>query len=148
MENILMSISISESLVDSIIQDEGYRSSVYLDSLGKPTIGYGFLVDALELQEDVCNVILYRKLEKLVKDIKFNMRWFDDMPEKIQDVIINMCYQLGVAGFMKFKKTIQLLKNKQWNRASVEMLNSRWGREQTPQRALRLSKIVKSMEEN
>ncbi len=143
-----MSISISESLVDSIIQDEGYRSSVYLDSLGKPTIGYGFLVDALELQEDVCNVILYRKLEKLVKDIKFNMRWFDDMPEKIQDVIINMCYQLGVAGFMKFKKTIQLLKNKQWNRASVEMLNSRWGREQTPQRALRLSKIVKSMEEN
>jgi len=143
-----MATVVRETLVEDIKKEEGYRSSVYLDTLQKPTIGYGFLIDTLELQEDICELILMRKLEKLIKSIKFNFKWFDDMPDKVQDVIINMCYQLGVSGVSKFKKTIQLMKNKQWDRASVEMLDSKWGREQTPQRAKRLSEIVKSVEED
>jgi|TARA_Y100000296_G_C4965362_1_gene153111 lysozyme len=147
MENILMSIIVRDTLIEDIKMEEGYRSSVYLDTLEKPTIGYGFLIDSLELQEDICQLILMRKLEKLIKTIKFNFKWFDDMPEKVQDVVINICYQLGVSGFSKFKKTIQFMKNKQWDKASVEMLDSKWAREQTPQRALRLSETVKSVEE-
>ena len=143
-----MATVVRESLVEDIKKEEGYRSSVYLDTLQKPTIGYGFLIDTLELQEDICELILMRKLEKLIKSIKFNFKWFDDMPDKVQDVIINMCYQLGVSGVSKFKKTIQFMKNKQWDRASVEMLDSKWAREQTPQRAKRLSEIVKSVEED
>ena len=142
-----MSIIVRDTLIEDIKMEEGYRSSVYLDTLEKPTIGYGFLIDSLELQEDICQLILMRKLEKLIKTIKFNFKWFDDMPEKIQDVVINICYQLGVSGFSKFKKTIQFMKNKQWDKASVEMLDSKWAREQTPQRALRLSETVKSVEE-
>jgi lysozyme len=148
MEDILMATVVRESLVEDIKKEEGYRSSVYLDTLQKPTIGYGFLIDTLELQEDICELILMRKLEKLIKSIKFNFKWFDDMPDKVQDVIINMCYQLGVSGVSKFKKTIQFMKNQQWDRASVEMLDSKWAREQTPQRAKRLSEIVKSVEED
>jgi len=143
-----MSTVVRETLVEDIKKEEGYRSSVYLDTLDKPTIGYGFLIDTLELQEDICELILMRKLEKLIKNIKFNFKWFDDMPDKVQDVIISMCYQLGVSGVSKFKKTVQLIKNKQWDRASVEMLDSKWAREQTPQRAKRLSEIVKSVEED
>ena len=143
-----MSIIVRDTLFEDIKMEEGYRSSVYLDTLEKPTIGYGFLIDSLELQEDICQLILMRKLEKLIKTIKFNFKWFDDMPEKVQDVVINICYQLGVSGFSKFKKTIQFMKNKQWDKASVEMLDSKWAREQTPQRALRLSETVKSVEEN
>ena len=143
-----MPIIVRDTLIEDIKMEEGYRASVYLDTLEKPTIGYGFLIDSLELQEDICQLILMRKLEKLIKTIKFNFKWFDDMPEKIQDVVINICYQLGVSGFSKFKKTIQFMKNKQWDKASVEMLDSKWAREQTPQRALRLSETVKSVEEN
>ena len=142
-----MSIIVRDTLFEDIKMEEGYRSSVYLDTLEKPTIGYGFLIDSLELQEDICQLILMRKLEKLIKTIKFNFKWFDDMPEKVQDVVINICYQLGVSGFSKFKKTIQFMKNKQWDKASVEMLDSKWAKEQTPQRALRLSETVKSVEE-
>ena len=140
-----MSIIVRDTLIEDIKMEEGYRSSVYLDTLEKPTIGYGFLIDSLELQEDICQLILMRKLEKLIKTIKFNFKWFDDMPEKVQDVVINICYQLGVSGFSKFKKTIQFMKNKQWDKASIEMLDSKWAREQTPQRALRLSETVKSV---
>ena len=62
-----------------------------------------------------------------------------------QDVVTEMCYQLGVGGFSKFKKTISYLQNKQFNDASEEMLDSLWAK-QTPNRAKELSKRVKEVE--
>ena len=141
-----MSFEVKDSLVDTIKEHEGYRNAVYMDTLGKPTIGYGFLIEALELEEDICDLILMRKLEKLVNTIRFKFNWFDDMPDKAQDVIINMCYQLGVNGFAKFSKTIQYFKNREWNLGSKEMLRSKWYM-QTPNRAKELSETIKSIEE-
>ena len=67
------------------------------------------------------------------------------MPQEIKDVVMEMCYQLGVGGVSKFKKTIAYLQNKQWEEASVEMLDSLWAK-QTPNRAKELSKKVKEVE--
>ena len=51
---------------------------------------------------------------------------------------------MGVSGFSKFKKTIKYLADKNYDKASKEMLDSRWAR-QTPNRAIRLSNIVKAL---
>ena len=67
------------------------------------------------------------------------------MPPNIKDVVIEMCYQLGVGGFSKFKKTISYLQNKQFKDASEEMLDSLWAK-QTPNRAKSLSDIVKGVQ--
>ena len=48
------------SLIDSIKQHEGYVGIVYKDSLGIDTIGYGFAIKDLELDEDICDIILDR----------------------------------------------------------------------------------------
>ena len=141
-----MTFKISEELIETIKQHEGYRKAVYMDTLGKPTIGYGFLIEALELEEDVCDTILNRKLEKLIDTIRFKFTWFDNMPDTAKGVIVNMSYQLGVNGFAKFSKTIQYFKNKEWNLGSKEMLRSKWYM-QTPNRAKELSEIIKSIEE-
>ena len=66
------------------------------------------------------------------------------MPPEIQDVVVEMCYQMGIYGFSCFKKTIAYLQDKQWEKASIEMLDSRWA-DQTPARARRMSNIVKNM---
>ena len=66
------------------------------------------------------------------------------MPHKIQDVIYEMCYQMGVTGVSKFKKTLAYLENEEFKKASIEMLDSRWAR-QTPNRARKLSNIVKNV---
>ena len=63
------------------------------------------------------------------------------MPKTIQNVVIEMCYQLGVTGFSKFVKTITYLKDKDFKSASVEMLDSKWAK-QTPNRAKEMSEIV------
>ena len=55
-----------------------------------------------------------------------------------------MCYQLGVTGFSKFKKTISYLKDGEWADCAYEMLDSLWAR-QTPQRAKELGNRIKEL---
>ena len=133
------------SLIESIKKHEGYVGVVYKDSLGIDTIGYGFAIKDLELDADICDIILERKLKALHDMIKIKFKWYGYMPQEIKDVVIEMCYQLGVGGFSKFKKTIAYLQNQQFHDASVEMLDSLWAK-QTPNRAKELSNRVKEVE--
>ena len=133
------------SLTESIKKHEGYVGIVYKDSLGIDTIGYGFAIKDLELDEDICEIILERKLKELETRVNLKFKWFMYMPQEIKDVIMEMCYQLGVGGVSKFKKTIAYLQNKQWEEASVEMLDSLWAK-QTPNRAKELSNRVKEVD--
>lgn len=132
------------SLKDSIKENEGYVGIVYKDSLGIDTIGYGFAIKDLELDRDICDLILDRKLKELEDRVKLKFGWYPFMPKVIQDVVMEMCYQLGVTGFSKFVKTITYLKDKDFKNASIEMLDSKWAK-QTPNRAKKMSKIVGSV---
>ena len=131
-------------LLDQIKEHEGYRSKVYKCTQGYDTIGYGFAIKDLVLDEDVAEQILIKKLYDLQCKIQDKFKWFDDLPQEAQDVITNMCYQLGVTGFSKFKKTIKLLKAHKFKAASIEMLDSKWAL-QTPNRAEELSLILRNL---
>jgi lysozyme len=133
---------VSLELLSSIRKHEGFRSKVYKDTLDFDTIGYGFAVKDLVLDEDIANIILQRKLEALIRSIEFKFSWYADLPNAVKDVVIEMCYQLGVKGFSKFRKTIKHLENEEWELAADEMLDSKWA-VQTPNRAKALSDRVK-----
>ena len=130
------------SLIDAIKKSEGYRPRVYKCTAGVDTIGIGFAIKDLHLDEDICDMILERKLGELKLRLHKNYPFILDLPESVQDVCIEMAYQLGVTGLGRFKKTLQFLRLQDFKSASEEMLDSRWA-EQTPNRAKRLSQIVK-----
>ena len=132
------------SLLDDIKKHEGFKPRVYKCTEGYDTIGYGFAIKDLIIDEDIADLILMRKLDKLQQRIMANLEWWADSPEEVKDVVTNMCYQLGLTGFSKFKKTIYLLETEQYEDASLEMLNSLWAK-QTPSRARALSEIVRSV---
>ena len=135
---------ISPTLLGSIKREEGYVGTVYKDHLGKDTIGYGFLVRDLWMDEDIASRLLERYLEKLALEVNRRHPWVVEAPAVLRDVVYEMCYQLGVAGFSKFKKTVKLMIDGQYEDASTEMLDSLWAR-QTPERAKRLSDRVRSL---
>ena len=135
------------NLLKQIKQHEGFRSRVYQCTEGYETIGYGFAIKDLMLDEDIAELILVRKIADLVARIKETFPWTKDAPEAIQDVVVDMCYQLGINGFSKFKKTIYLLETEQYQEASVEMLDSLWAK-QTPNRAKELSEEVRAVPSN
>tara|TARA_R100000781_G_scaffold105194_1_gene68999 strand:+ start:379 stop:783 length:405 start_codon:yes stop_codon:yes gene_type:complete len=133
------------SLLDRIKHHEGFRSKVYKCTEGYDTIGYGFAIKDLELDEDISEMILMQKLDNLMTRIGKTFVWWRSADSTVKDVVVEMCYQLGVSGFSKFKKTIDHLENKRYGKAAVEMLDSKWAR-QTPNRALELSNLIKNLE--
>jgi len=130
------------SLIDNIKKSEGFRSTVYKCTEGHDTIGYGFAIKDLVLTEHIATRILNAKLVELKLRVQQKFPFIVDLPDEVQNVVIEMCYQMGVSGFSKFKKTISLLESKEFLSASKEMLDSRWAK-QTPNRAKKLSDIVK-----
>ena len=133
------------NLIDSIKNHEGFRSRVYKCSAGYDTIGYGAAIKDLEIDEDIAEMILMRQIYKLEKRVAETFDWYDTIPDKIKDVVVEMCFQIGVSGFMKFKKTIQYCSDKDWANMSVEMLDSKWARHDSPNRAKTLAKRVASV---
>ena len=134
----------TSTLIEAVKLSEGFRDRVYQDTLGIDTIGYGFAIKDLVIDEDIAEMILRRKLEKLVYDTNKRFSFLKDLPEQAQDVIYEMCYQLGITGVSKFKKTLAYLENFEYKMASKEMLDSKWAR-QTPNRAKKLSDVIKSL---
>ena len=134
------------SLIADIKAHEGYSKKVYKDTLGYDTIGIGFLVSSLELDEDVCDIILERRLKKNETVLQRKITHYIDLPIEVQNIIQNMYYQLGNRLF-NFVKTLHYIDNGKWRAASVEMLDSLWAK-QTPNRAKELSERMAKVDEN
>ena len=135
-----------KDLLESIKHHEGFVEHVYDDSLGIPTIGYGFAIKDLVLEEDLCDEILLRKLRILGRSVMSKFPFFDSLPSDCKTVLMEMCYQLGVTGVSKFKKALKAMEDGDWEKAADEMLDSKWAK-QTPNRAKEMSNIVRSLHE-
>ena len=135
-----------KDLLESIKHHEGFVEHVYDDSLGIPTIGYGFAIKDLVLEEDLCDEILLRKLRILGKSVIGKFPFFDSLPSDCKTVLMEMCYQLGVTGVSKFKKALKAMEDGDWEKAADEMLDSKWAK-QTPNRAKEMSNIIRSLHE-
>ena len=135
------------NLKEMIARHEGYEPRVYKCTNGYDTIGYGFAIKDLYMDKEVADLILDQKIQQMLKRILSDEdwgNWFPEKPQKIQEVLINMIFQIGFSGVRKFKKTIQYIKDDNFLLASEEMLDSKWAKSDSPNRAKELSEIVKS----
>ena len=131
------------NILKDIKKHEGFKPTVYEDTEGYDTIGYGFAIKDLVLDKDIADLILERKLKDLERKIASRFGWFYNAPDPIKDAVTDMCYQMGVSGFSKFKKTIYYLETEQYEEASTECLDSLWAK-QTPNRAKEVSEAISS----
>jgi GH24 family phage-related lysozyme (muramidase) len=51
---------------------------------------------------------------------------FENLPEPIQRVIVNMCFNLGGSRLSKFRKMIEACQHHDWEEMAVQMEDSRW----------------------
>ncbi len=134
------------SLIDDIKKHEGFSSVVYKCTAGYDTIGYGKRITYLQVTEEQATEWLEEDLENLKYVLSAKYDWFLPAPQEVKDIVMNMNYQLGVSAFSKFKKTIQYIANKDYEGASIEMLDSKWARDDTPRRAKELSDRLAKVE--
>lgn len=127
----------------NLVTAEGIVNHWYKCTSGVDTIGIGFTKDAfVDLDDDDYRLMLGIIIRRRLIQVARQFPWFEEMPSNIQGVVFEMCYQMGIEGFSQFKTTIKHLRKRRWLDASKTMLQSKWAREQTPERAKRLSDIV------
>ena len=130
-----------------IAKHEGYEPRVYKCPNGYDTIGYGFAIKDLYMDKEIADLILDKKIRGILASIEANEdwdTWFWDKPQNVKEVLINMIFQIGFTGVRKFRKTIQYIKDDNFLLAAEEMLDSKWARSDSPNRAKELSDIIKS----
>ena len=139
-------------IISDLQNDEGFRSKVYLDTEGNPTIGYGFLIRDLELTKDIAGAILLQIVLKRQKEIRELMPWTSELPDPIFDAVTEMVYQMGPGeedknheikhGFRSFKKAIGHLQKQEWQLAADDFMQGLWAK-QTPNRAKKVTNMIR-----
>ena len=137
-------IMVDEKLKEQIIEHEGKRLDLYLDSEGIETIGVGHNLKDKGISEAVCDLMLEEDIEEAITDAD-TFRWFEDLNDARRAVIVDMIFNLGLTRFSKFLKTIKFLENGLYGAAAKEMLRSRWA-DQVGRRAIRLSEQMRTGE--
>ena len=135
------------TLIEKIKENEGFSNKVYEDTLGYSTVGYGFLLAALTpdelalnggkyepMSKETADKILNLKLEKLTAAVFATFDWLKEKPKNVQEVVIEMAYQLGVSKVKKFVTTMHHIRVSEYEAAYQSGMNSLWAK-QTPNRA-------------
>lgn len=155
---------IIKQILPRVVQHEGKKPMVYLDSKGIPTIGVGFNLtrgDAhAKLKEVGANPAKIKSGKASLSDAQIKALLVDDLeqakqnaqalvknwqktPPKVQGVLVEMTFNLGKRGLSEFKKFLSHIENGRYQQASAEMLNSTWAK-QVGNRAETLADIVKT----
>ena len=143
-----------DQLRDTLKIDEGVKYEIYNDHLGYPTFGIGHLVVESDeehgkpvgtpITEDRVNTVFDKDVAVMVDEAKKIFPALDTLPEEAQQVIVNMTFNMGRPRLSQFKKFIAGVNAGDWNKAAVEMMDSRWAK-QVGARAERLRDRIKAL---
>ena len=139
-----------ERLNAEIQSCEGFRPYCYPDSEGYMTIGIGRLCDKRKigsgLSKDEAFYLLNNDIDKCIAELDRRLPWWRKLSDGRQRAIVNMAFQLGVDGLLKFRNSlvalIDALTTENYNRAADMFLQSEWAK-QTPERAKFVTDLIR-----
>ena len=133
-------------LIKELRRDEGVVDHAYQDSLGYWTIGVGRLIDKRKggkLTDEEIDYLLMNDVKECVADLDKNLPWWRSLSDARRRVLVNMRFNLGMAGLLGFKNTLKFIETGEYKRAADNMLLSKWAK-QVGQRANRLAKMMEN----
>jgi len=137
-----------------IKRHEGEVLEIYEDSLGFKTLGIGHLCKpedpeykwevGTKVSQDVVDMYYEDDFNKHLAEavhIFGTEEAFYNLPENIQHVLVNMCFNLGGTRLSKFKNMLGACRAHDWDKMAAEMEDSRWYK-QVGRRSVELQKSV------
>lgn len=117
--------------------DEGVVYEIYLDHLNYPTFGVGHLIkesDGEYGHPAGTKVSPERVAEAFEQDLDIAIsecvvlygEGFTCLPDDVQQILVNMMFNLGRPRLTKFKKMNAAIEKGDWKTAAVEGRDSRW----------------------
>jgi len=137
-----------------IKRHEGEVLEIYNDSLGYKTLGVGHLCQPNDIEFDFeIGTPVSQKVVNKYYTIDFDRCYagaiqvfgssedFNNLPEDIQRVLVNMCFNLGGTGLSKFRNMLKACKEHDWSEMARQMEDSRWFK-QVGRRSTELQQLV------
>ena len=122
-----------------IKRHEGEVLKIYEDSLGYKTLGIGHLCQpedpeyawevGTKVSQEVVDMYYEQDFKKHYQEtvhVYGSYEDFQNLPEPIQRVLVNMCFNLGGTRFSKFKNMLKACKEHNWEEMARQMQDSRW----------------------
>lgn len=122
-------IMFNESDIDRTKRFEGLRRKPYRCSAGKLTIGYGRNLDDVGISTNEAEYMFQNDWNNCVASVKKNVMYFDKLPENVQTVLIDMRFNLGLAGLLGFRKMLQAISGGDYQEAKKQLLDSRYAKQ-------------------
>lgn len=138
----------TDKLIEQIKRHEGTvkkgsRHMPYKCPAGKLTIGYGRNIDDNGISEGEAMALLRADIQSAEQELVAAFPWAKDLDDARKDVLINMCFNMGINKLKGFKNTLSYAEAGKYDKAADEMINSAWYK-QTGNRAVELVAQMRS----
>ena len=140
-----------ELLERELIRDEGWRSNVYRCKNGHLTIGVGHKLMPNEMHiTEMDSELIWIHLRNDVMlalagcEMIFGRSKFGSFSDVRQRALVNMCFQMGTGRLSGFQRMIAAIFKGDWLQASIEALDSKWARKDSPTRARRVAEMIRT----
>lgn len=128
-------------MVGQLVLHEGLRQFPYKDTVGKITIGVGRNLTDKGLSHPEIHFLLENDIDGTWDGLAAALPWVKDLDDVRQRVLLDMAFNLGVAGLLKFKATLAAVERGDYAAAATNMLKSKWAK-QVGHRAVRLARMM------
>lgn len=132
-----------QKLKDQLTIDEAKRNKPYKDTKDKLTIGVGRNLTDRGLRDSEIDFMLNNDIDEVISELNANYPWWTMMTDNRQQVLANMCFNLGLDKLSGFKNTLAFMRTGQYDKAADGMLQSLWA-SQVGDRAKRLSDMMRA----
>ena len=116
--------------------EEGRKNRTYYDGLGFVTGGIGHLLDPRKggtLPDKVIDLLFQMDVDEKLNEFFVRIPWAANLSEPRQRALVNMAFQMGVDGVLKFENMLRCLQAGEWEAAVSAAKDSAWAT-QTPNR--------------
>jgi lysozyme len=123
---------VTEKLLEMLKRHEGVEHHIYRCSAGFWTLGAGRNVDpqgGLGLSEDEVDYLLQNDIERVIKELSAEYRWFNSLDDVRKDAMIDISFNLGATRLRGFKRALAAMEVADYKMAAKEFLDSKWSRD-------------------
>jgi len=116
----------NDEIKEMLIRHEGNMCTLYQCSENKWTIGVGRNLTDRGITEDESMYLLNNDIKRVTNQLDEYWTVWRSFPKRGQMVCFDLCFNLGISGFMNFRRTRALMEMGMWLEASEELLDSKY----------------------
>ncbi len=116
----------SNQLINQLKRHEGVKLKPYKCSAGKLTIGVGKNIEDNGITLEEAEYLLQNDIAEARSQLLNSFPWMSTLNDARISAMINFTFNVGIGTVKKFKNALEHLKNREFDEAATEMLDSRW----------------------